>query len=113
MTVYTGGAYIPYSELYDRKPATTEVVELLQGLSRLHTVLLMSRVNTHLRHALQSPGRDELNWIQSFLVRNFIDDPTLGRLRERFPNAQMRDRPIFHPLQILNMLRLATQLCWR
>jgi hypothetical protein len=111
MAPYTGGAYITYSEVYDRKPTTPDVIGLLEGLSRLHTFLLMSRVNTGLRHALQSPGREELNWIQGFLVRNFVDNPTFDRLRQRFPNAQMRDRPIFHFLQVLNMLRLAAKHC--
>jgi|HubBroStandDraft_1064217.scaffolds.fasta_scaffold08261_4 hypothetical protein len=111
MAVYTGGAYIAYSELYDRKPGASEVAGLLHGLSRLHTILLMSRVNAHLRHAMQSPGRDELNWVQGFLVRNFVDDPTLVCLRKRFPGTEMRDRPAFHPLQALSMLRLAAGNC--
>ena len=111
MAIYTGGAYISYSEIYDRRPDASEVVGLLHGLNRLHTVLLMSRVNAHLRHAMQSPGRDELNWVQGFLVGNFVDDPTLARLRERFPETVMRDRPLFHPLQVLSMLRLAAANC--
>jgi hypothetical protein len=111
MAVYTGGAYILYSELFDRKPEWADVVRILHGLNRLHTVLLMSRINTHLRHALDSPGPEALNRVQGFLTRNFIDDLTLERLQERFPNVQMRDQPIFHPLQVLNMLRLATAEC--
>jgi hypothetical protein len=41
-----------------------------------------------------------------FLVRNFIDEATLRRLQERYPLSKPEERPLFHPLQILNLLRI-------
>jgi hypothetical protein len=64
-----------------------------------------------LRHSLQEPGKKGFGWVQGFLVRNFIDDPTLKVLQEKFPLTQMEDRPIFHPLQLLNLLRIALVVC--
>jgi hypothetical protein len=45
------------------------------------------------------------------LLHNFLDEDTFRRLQERFPAEKLEDRPLFHPLQILNVLRLALQLC--
>ncbi|MGA9055920.1 MAG: hypothetical protein WB763_05350 [Terriglobia bacterium] len=109
--MYTGGAYITYSELFDRRPTWEEIVAKLQNLSPLQTVLMMSRINTHIRHAFEEPGRKSVGWLQGFLVRNFVDDAALARLRERFPTTRMEDRPLFHPLQVLNVLRIALAVC--
>jgi len=109
--MHSVGAYISYSELFDRSPTWTDIVARLEGLNRLHTVMLLSRLNSHLRHSLQEPGKKGFGWVQGFLVRNFIDDPTLRTLQEKYPLAKMEDRPIFHPLQILNLLRVALAVC--
>ena len=104
--MYIGGVYITYSELFDRRPAWEEVVGILASMDRLNTALLLSRVNTHLRHAFQEPERKNLRWCQMFLVRNFIDDSTWRRLQERLPLAKPEEWLLFHPLQILNLLRI-------
>jgi hypothetical protein len=68
-------------------------------------------VNVHIRHAFQEPTRENLAWLQGFLLRNFLDEDTFRRLQERFPTEKLEDRLLFHPLQILNVLRLALRVC--
>ncbi len=107
---YSGGPYYLYSELFDRKPAL-QVEDILKPFDRVNTVLLLSRVNVHIRHTLQEPTRANLAWLQGFLLRNFLDEDTFRRLQKRFPNVKLEDRLLFHPVQILNMLRLALRVC--
>ncbi len=108
---YSGGPYHLYSELFDRLPTWEEVADILRPLDRVNTVLLLSRVNVHIRHACQEPTRESLAWLQEFLSHNFLDEDTFRRLRERFPAEKSEDRPLFHSVQILNVLRLALELC--
>ena len=102
-----GGAYIRYSELFDRMPSLTDVEEIFAPLNLAHTVLLLARINGHLRLGLQNRSRDDLTWVQSFLISNFTDEETFRRLQERYPTKRLDERPVFHPLQVLNALQIA------
>jgi hypothetical protein len=108
---YSGGPYHTYSELFDRIPNWEEFEDLLRPLDRVNTALLLSRLNVHIRHAFQEPTRANLGWLQGFLVRNFLDDDALGRLKQRFATEKLEDRPLFHPVQLLNVLRTALRVC--
>jgi hypothetical protein len=68
-------------------------------------------VNTHIRHTFQEPTRENLAWLQGFLLRNFLDEDAFRRLKERFPTERLEDRPLFHPTQILNVIRLVLRSC--
>jgi hypothetical protein len=39
--MYVGGAYITYSELFDRKPSWAEVEEIFAPLNLVHTTILL------------------------------------------------------------------------
>jgi len=108
---YSGGPYHLYSELFDRMPTWQEVEDILRPLDRVNTVMLLSRVNVHIRHILQEPTRENLAWLQGFVMRNFLDEDTFRRLQERFSTERLEDRLLFHPLQILNALRVALRVC--
>lgn len=108
---YSGGPYHLYSELFDTRPRLEDVLSILQPLDRTNTALLLSRVNTHIRHTFQEPTRENLEWLQGFLLRNFLDEDAFRRLQERFPTERLEDRPLFHPTQILNVIRLVLRGC--
>jgi hypothetical protein len=108
---YSGGPYHVYSELFDRTPTWIEVEDILKPLDRVNTVLLLSRINTHIRHTFQEPTRENIAWLQGFLLRNFLDDDAFRRMQERFGSERLEDRPLFHPVQILNALRVALCVC--
>ena len=109
--MYVGGAYITYSELFDRRPSLGEVEEILAPLNLVHTTVLLSRVSAHLRHGLQGRSGKGIAWVQGFLLANFTDVETFGRLQERFAGSRLEDRPAFHPLQLLNALQIAIRVC--
>lgn len=108
---YSGGPYHLYSELYDRMPTWQEVNDILKPLDRVNTVLLLSRINTHIRHTFQEPTRENVAWLQGFLLRNVLDEDAFRRMQERFGSERLEDRPLFHPVQILNALRVALRVC--
>jgi hypothetical protein len=66
-------------------------------------------MNADLRIAKRD--RESVGKLQSELGGSLLDDETLGRLKSRFGNLHTADRPIFHSLQILNLLRLVIQHC--
>ncbi len=109
--MYLGGAYLTYSEIFDRPPTFEEVRAILRTLNRLHTVHLLSRINILLRHAHSEPSRENVGWVQKFLAANFLNDLTLDQLNKRFALVRLEDRPVFHHLQILNILRMAFLFC--
>lgn len=109
--MYVGGAYITYSELFDRRPSLAEVEEIFAPLNLVHTTVLLSRMSIHLRHGFQRPSTQGIAWVQRFLFHNFTDLETFNRLQSRFAASRFEDRPIFHPLQLLNALRIALRVC--
>lgn len=106
----SGGPYIRFSDLYDRKPSSEEVVDLIEDLDCLHTVLLLTRLTTQLRHALFQRDEGDLAWIQGFFAFNFLDDDVKARIESRVKNFGAM-RPACHPLQLFNLLRLSLGLC--
>jgi hypothetical protein len=100
------GAYITFSELFDRQPTVEEVTALLKDLSMMDASVLLSRMNLSLRFAMQEQNRPNFARIQQMLYRDFTDDEIFRRLSERFPNVSPSDRPIFTPIDLLNLLRL-------
>ena len=102
-----GGAYIRYSELFDRMPSLADVEEIFAPLELAHAVLLLARINGHLRLGLQNRSRDNITWAQSFLISNFTDEETFRRLQERYPTQRLDERSVFHPLQVLNAVQIA------
>lgn len=109
--MYVGGAYITYFELFDRRPSLDEVEEIFAPLNMVHTTVLLSRISIHLRHGLQGRSTQGIAWVQRFLFHNFTDVETFNRLQSRFAASRFEDRPVFHPLQLLNALQIALRVC--
>ena len=100
------GAYITYSELFDRRPTWDEVTSLLKELPVLDALANIARINLSLRYALQEHNRPNWGRLQQTLVAHFVNDDTFKRLQERFAHVSTDDRPIFLPVNVLNLAKL-------
>src|SRR5271169_1253802 len=102
--------YLTYRELFDRLPTTEELVEIVKGLNGFHTVLLTTRVSAMFRFATWSRNPQDAKALEKFqywLAAALLDLETKQRLESRFGAQSPADRPVFHPLQFLNVMRLA------
>jgi hypothetical protein len=100
------GAYITYSDLFDRMPSWEEIIASIQTLPMLTSAVTLMRMNMVLRFALQEHNRPNFGRLQQVMFKDFTDDNTFRRLQERFPTVLTERRPLFVPLTVLNVLRL-------
>jgi hypothetical protein len=102
--------YFTYRELFDRLPTKEELVGIVRGLNGFHTVLLTARASAMFRFAIWSRNPQDAKALEKFqywLAAAFLDFETKQRLESRFGAQNPADRPVFHPLQLLNVMRLA------
>jgi hypothetical protein len=78
-------------------------VSVIQPLKLKETVELLCQMNADFR---LRRGKDAAARIQYELAGSLLDDDTLNRLKTRFPDEKAANRPIFLPLQILNLAQL-------
>lgn len=105
--------YFTYRELFDRLPAKEELEGIIKGLNAFNTVLLTARLNTMLRHATLSQNPQDTKAYENFqfwFAAVFLDLDTKQRLEARFGDQNLTRRPVFHPMQFLNIIRLALDL---
>lgn len=105
--------YFTYRELFDRLPSKEELDSLIKGLNAFNTVLLTARLNTMLRHATSSRNPQDTKAYENFqfwFAAAFLDADTKQRLESRFGEENLTRRPVFHPMQFLNIMRLALAL---
>jgi len=105
--------YFTYRELFDRLPTKEELDGIIKGLNAFNTVLLTARLNTMLRHATWSRNPQDKKAFENFqlwFAAAFLDMDTKQRLESRFGNQDLTRRPVFHPMQFLNIMRLALDL---
>lgn len=102
--VYTTAIYFEYREIFDRCSRLDELLPLIGDLDAVEAAILLCQMNADLR--LTKRNRDATAKMQQELAGGLLDDEAIRRLKERFGNSNMADRPIFHPAQILDVLRL-------
>jgi hypothetical protein len=100
------GLYITYSDLFDQRPTTAELVSLLKGIPLRHATHVLSYMNLLVRAAMQEKSRENFGKVQAQLFAGHLDDECFGRVKQRLPLARCEDRPIFLPHSILNVLRI-------
>jgi len=100
------GAYITYSNLFDRMPSWEEIIALIRELPMFTAAVRLVHMNMALRYALQEHNRPNFERLQEAMVNDFTDGETSRRLRERFADVPKNERPLFLPLSALNVLRL-------
>ena len=103
-------AYITYRELFDRTPTKEELGNIIKGMNAYHTVLLTARLSAMFRHATWSDHPQDAKALERFqywFAAAFLDVETKQRLELRLGSQNPARRPVFHPLQFLNIMRLA------
>src|SRR5580658_1587061 len=105
--------YITFRELFDRPPNKEELNSIMKGLNAFNTVLFTSRLNTMFRHSVWTKNPEDVNSIEKFqrwFALVFFDQDTRQRLESRFGEQNPLRRPVCHPLQLLNIMRLALRV---
>src|SRR5580704_423340 len=105
--------YFTFRELFDRLPTKEELVSIVKGLNAFNTVLLTARLSTMFRHSTWSKNPQDAKALEKFqywFAAAFLDTETKQRLEARFGAENPARRPVFHPLQSLNVMRLALAL---
>lgn len=97
--------YVTWEELYSKRPTKEEILEELRHLDRLHSVILLSRINAHLFLDGNRRSSEETNALQRFLIGAFFDDNTLSHAKEKLGNAHPDFRRAFHIPQVLALLK--------
>jgi hypothetical protein len=106
-------AYFTYRELFDRLPTKEELGKIIKGLNGFNTVLLTARLSAMFRHATWSQHPQDAKALEKFqywFSAALLDMETKLRLESRFGAQNPARRPVFHPLQFLNVMRLALAL---
>jgi hypothetical protein len=106
-------AYFTYRELFDRRPTKEELGSIIKGLNGFHTVLLAARLSAMFRHSTWSQHPQDAKAPEKFqywFAATFLDLETKQRLESRFGEQNPTRRPVFHPLQFMNVIRLALAL---
>lgn len=102
--------YLTYRELYDRVPAQAELLDIIKSLNAFHTALFTARLSATYRHATWTRHPQDTNAVQKFqywFASAIPDMETKVLIETRFGNQNPARRPLFHPLQFLNILRLS------
>lgn len=107
------GAYITYSNLFERMPSWEEIIALIRELPMLTAAVRLVLMNMALRYALQEHNRPNFERLQEVMIYDFTDRETSRRLRERFADVPKDERPLFLPLSALNVLRLVLDVFTR
>jgi hypothetical protein len=105
--------YITFRELFDRLPTKEELNAIIQGLNAFNTALLTSRLNTMFRHSVWTANPQDVNSIENFqrwFAMTFFDRDTKQRLESRLGEKNPLRRPVCHPSQLLNIMRLALRI---
>src|SRR5713226_1772203 len=97
--------FLTWKELFDQSPTEEDVLEVIRTLNRQSTVVLLSRLGTHLFVDQFRQNTSETIYLQGFLISNFWDEEVLNRAKETIPKARLDFRRAFHPQQILTLLK--------
>jgi hypothetical protein len=103
-------AYLTFGELFDRPPSKEELDSLIEGLNAFGTAVLTARLCALFRHSVWSKHPQDAKALEKFqywFAAAILDQETKQRLELRFGAANPARRPVFHPLQFLNVMRLA------
>jgi hypothetical protein len=99
--------FIEYREICDRPANIQELISLISDLDAADSAKLLCQMNADFR--LTKRDKEAMGKMQQDIAGGLLSDETIGRLKERFGKAHMADRPIFHPAQMLNILRLLVE----
>lgn len=96
-----------WEDLFGILPTKDEVVRQLRTLNRLHTVILLCRINTHLFLDSSRTNPRETVELQRFLGGSFLDEEVVQKANRKFGGDRLDFRRAFHFQQILTTLKWA------
>jgi hypothetical protein len=102
--------YLTYRELFDRTPLAEEVFNAIESMQSFHTVLFTARLNALFRHSNWNAhlnGQHAPERLQYWAASVLLDRETKQRLEFRLGSHCIEGRPFIHPLQLLQIIRLA------
>lgn len=109
-----GGSYVTYSEITGHMPTEADVEKLLQPLDERKVLFLLCRMNMHFGLASASEGTTyerAVGKAQEFLFQNFTDEALFEEIKKVLGTTKTHERVLFHPLQMLNVMRCALKYC--
>ncbi len=109
-----GGPYVTYSEITDHTLTEAEIGKLLQPLDARKVLFLLSRMNMHFRLASASEDTTferAVGKAQEFLFQAFTDEELFEQIKKALTTTKTHERALFHPLQLLSVMRLALKYC--
>jgi hypothetical protein len=105
----TAAVYITLSELTGRFPSKDELTGLVEGMSARTAAAVALRLNTIFRRCTV-PDPADMFTFQNWVANHYFDQGTRAELLKKFGNASPLARPLFHPLQLLYLAKLAITL---
>jgi hypothetical protein len=95
-------------------PTEADISKLLQPLDARKILFLLCRMNMHFRLASSSEDTTFARAVgkaQEFLFTNFFDEELFEQIKTALGHTKTHERALFHPLQLLNMMRCAVNYC--
>src|ERR1700688_2365442 len=99
--------FLEHREVYDHPASLDELIALIRDLDATESAILLCQMNADFR--LTKRDKDAVAKVQQEIAGGLLSDKTISRLKERYGKVNMADRPVFHPVQLLNVLRLTTE----
>ena len=99
--------FLEHREVYDHPASLDELIALIRDLDATESAILLCQMNADFR--LTKRDKDAVAKVQQEIAGGLLSDKTISRLKERYGKVNMADRPVFHPVQLLNILRLTTE----
>jgi hypothetical protein len=109
-----GGPYVLYSEITGITPTEADIAGLIRPLDMRKVLFLLCRMNMHFRLASISEGitfERAVGKAQEFLFNNFTDEVLFEQIRNSLKYTKTHERPLFHPVQLLAMMRCTMRYC--
>lgn len=94
---------INYSDVYETRPGESDLNELLAQFDSLSTFRLLAMINTLL--SFYEKTEERARYVQGFLFQNLTTEDLFERVKKKFPNSAMTQRPIFHRQQLLALMK--------
>ena len=94
---------LTYSEIEERHPNETEVIELMSRLNRKRAFLFLTMINTLI--CLYERDDTTLRKVQSAFFNSLTDEELFRKIRIKFWSDDMATRPLFFRKQILTLMK--------
>jgi hypothetical protein len=109
-------SYVTYTEITGQAATEADIRSLLQPIAIENALFFLCQINMHMRllgNAVNTSFLQALANAQAFLFRNYIDEQLFDQIRQTMGRTTMHERVLFHPVQVLKVMRCALIYCRR